>query len=139
MRMDVNSYVGAGAVRFGMGREAVRAAMGAAHTCFKRVPTATESDAFDGEGVHVEYDVDGACVSVEMFSPSVPMFQGRRLVGVPYREVRDWLRSQDPAAEEDGAGITSRALGVGVYAESAAKASDEPVESAIAFCRGYYD
>jgi hypothetical protein len=38
MRMDVKSYVGAGVVRLGMGREAVRAAMGAAHTCFMVPP-----------------------------------------------------------------------------------------------------
>jgi hypothetical protein len=138
MRMDINSYVAAGAVRFGMDRAAVRAAMGVPHTCFRRVPTATESDAFDAEGVYVEYDAGGACVSVEMASPSVPLFRGRRLIGVPYREIRDWVCALDPAAEEDGAGLTSRLLGIGVYAGAAAKAPDEPVESAIAFCRGYY-
>lgn len=139
MRLVIRQHEGAGPVQFGMTREAVATAVGASPRRFRRAPTANETDAFADEGIYVEYGADDACEAVEMASPAVPTLQGRELLSVPYQELRDWVLKLDPAVEMDGAGLISRALGVGFYAPAAVEAPEEFVESVIAFRRGYYD
>lgn len=49
------------------------------------------------------------------------------------------MKSLDSLLEKDEAGAISRALGLGVYAGSAWKEPQLPVESVIVFGPGYYE
>ncbi|MCC7000380.1 MAG: hypothetical protein IT370_37630 [Deltaproteobacteria bacterium] len=138
--MEIRSYDGAGALRLGMSRASIRAALGVEpETFMKTTAAALPTDDFQGLGVHVEYEGADVCASIEMMPPAEPTFRGVALIGRPYREVRDQILALDPGLSEDGAGFTSDALGFGVYAPSARKEPDEPVESVIVFRRNYYD
>lgn len=138
MRLVLIPYESIGPIRFGMRRDEVRAAVPAAVRAFNKTPT-TFVDAFDDEGIYVYYDEQDLCDAVEVASPSVPILDGRILIGSPFSELRDWLQMRDSEVEVDNAGLTDFAIGLGLYAPSASDAPDEPVEAAIAFRQGYYD
>jgi hypothetical protein len=140
LNLEIHSQDGVGPIRFKMTRAQVRALPELKlRRSFKRTPAApTETDAFEG-GIFVEYDETDLCEAVEMGAPAAPTLQSRPLVGVAFEDVRKWLAGLDPKLEVDGDGLTSRALGVGVYAPAARKEPNEPTESAIVFRAGYYD
>ena len=140
MDLLIQPYEAMGPVRFGMRRDEVRAAIGTKVSPFmKGLDSTTLTDSFDDERIHVYYDEQDCCEAVEVASPSVPLLEGQALLGRPFSEVRDWLMSRDSEVELDGAGLIAFTLGVGLYAPSALKEPDEPVEGVIAFRRGYYD
>lgn len=139
MDLEIRPYEGLGPIRFGMRRDDVRRALGASVRAFRKTPEATIlTDAFDDEGIHVYYNEQDLCEAVEVASPAIPVLQGRALVGRSFAEIRDWLRTLDPEVEIDESGLTAFTFGVGLYASSAQKAPNGPVEAVIAFRRGYY-
>jgi len=140
MDLDIRPYVGVGPLRFGMTRTAVGAALRSKARALRRgSASASPTDAFEEEGVYVEYDGEDECEAIEMASPALPTLQGRSLIGVPFKELRDWLASVDATLEVDNAGLTSPLFGIGLFAPAAAKEPLEAVEAVIAFRRGYYD
>jgi hypothetical protein len=139
MEFPIQTHIGAGPLRFGMTRDQVETVMGAKPRRFRRAPGSTESDQFVGAGVLVYYDAEGRCEAIEMTAEAAPTMDGRALVGLPFQELLDWARGVDPDLETDGAGLTSRRLGVALYAPSARKQPRDPVEAAMAFRPGYYD
>lgn len=140
MAIDLVSYECAGSIRFGMLRQEVRSLFtGPARSVSSTMYTPVERDQFVVAGTVVEYDTNGRCVFVEVGMEADPRFMGRQLVSVPYRQIAAWFREMDPDIEEDGAGLISRRYGIALYAPSAKKDPDEPVEAAAAFVRGYYD
>lgn len=139
MELDLRSYDGLGAIRFGMRRDQVRGAVGAPVRTFRKTPDATTLvDAFDNEGIYVYYDAQDLCEAVEVASPAIPILEGQTLLGKPFAELRDWLRTLDPDIEVDESGLTAPTVGLGLYAPSAQKAPNEPVDGVIVFRRGYY-
>jgi hypothetical protein len=122
-----------------MSREEIRVALDATPRRFKRTAeAANETDAFENEGVYVDYGEDDRCEAIEMTLPAVPTLHGRPLVGTSFAELREWFRLLDPDTQVDAAGLVSLSLGIGLYAPSAEKAPKEPVEAVIVFRRGYY-
>jgi hypothetical protein len=124
-----------------MSREDIRRAL-APHpaTAFRKAPTSVNlADAFRDLGVHIHFDVDDRCEAIELFDPADPTLDGERPIGRPFVELLEWFRSRDSKIETDDAGLTSRRLGVGLYAPAAQKAPEESVEGVIVFRRGYYD
>jgi hypothetical protein len=76
---------------------------------------------------------------VEFAGPLSPTFQNQTFLGQPYRLARAWFEARDPDLETDGAGLTSKRFGIALYAGSAEKEPDEPVEAIAVFEKGYYD
>jgi hypothetical protein len=133
----VESYTGAGPVRLGMRVGDIEAALGQRAVLVDQGgegPLAT----FPGRGVHAEIAADGHCTSIELMPPAVPVLDDHPLLGSPFAEVRDYLRTLDPGLEEDSSGLTSERLGVGVYAPMAADHPQRPAEGVIVFERDYY-
>jgi hypothetical protein len=127
-----------GDVRLGMTRQEVRAMFGDLVGSFRKsMGDPGESDVI-GTGLFIYYDEYDRAEAIELFSPEEPVLEGQRLLGRPFSEVRHWLESQDPDLEVDGAGATSRRVGISIYAPAALKAPTEPVESVMVFRRGYH-
>jgi hypothetical protein len=139
MQLAIMPYESAGPIRFGMAREAVRKTVGLPYSTFRKSPESkTTSDAFDDEGIYIYYRESETVEAVEMALPARPTLEGVELLGRPYRDVSAFIKSLDSGTQEDDAGLTSFALGIGLYAPSAAKEPVEPVESVIAFDKDYY-
>lgn len=140
---DIVPNIGVGPIKFGMTREEVRAAIGADATPFRRAVINTMEqplqDSFRDLGIFVEYNPLGKCVAVEFGGPAAPSFQGETFLGQPYSRVREWFRTKDSAVEEDDSGLTSLALGIGIYTPNARANPDRLVEGVIAFKDGYYE
>lgn len=140
MIMEIRPHEGAGSIQFGMTRNDVCIRLHLAPRRFKRSPGAkNETDAFDDEGIYVEYDKSDICEAIEIARPAVPILLGRNILEEPFSDLRDWFLNIDLEAQVDEAGLTSPRFGVGLYAPSAQKSPAEPVEAVIIFCRGYYE
>ena len=137
---SINPYVGAGDLRFGMTRDAVRKEVGGAFEVFRRGPEdALDSEVFDGDGIYVYYDPNDLCEAIEFSGPANPTLFSARLIGQPLDGVLAYLKKYDSTVSVDESGATAYAIGVGVYAPAVTKESGCVVESVIVFRRGYYD
>ena len=139
MIYGIEPYVGVGPIRLGMTREEV-------HTVIleERAPAMHRGrekpgDFFPTLGLFVDYRAPGVCEFVEFAGPLSPTFQNQTFLGQPYRLARAWFEARDPDLETDGAGLTSKRFGIALYAGSAEKEPDEPVEAIAVFEKGYYD
>lgn len=139
MSFEIEPYVSAGPLKFGMTRKSVRRLLGGKVTTFKQPRDEEPVDAFDGRGIQAYYRSPGVLEAIEFGDAATPTYLGRTLLGRPYEELKTWFQSLDPGVEEDDAGLTSYKLGIGLYAPQAEKAPENPVEGVIAFERGYYD
>ena len=132
--------VGAGQIRFGMVQSEVRKVVGKQPTPFKKAADSAHiTDAFRGEGLHVFYKESGGCEAVEFASPAAPLLDGQELIGLPYRQAERLLRRLDALATEDENGLSSRLLGVALYAPSHGKDVNAEVEGVFVFEPGYYE
>jgi hypothetical protein len=141
MIYEIEPYVGVGPIRLGMTREEV-------HTTIleQRKPTMHRGrekpgDFFPALGLFVDYRAPGSCEFVEfaLSSPVSPTLHNQAFLGQAYRLARAWFEAADPDLETDGAGLISRRFGIALYAGSAEKEPDEPVEAVAVFEKDYYD
>jgi hypothetical protein len=141
MEFEIETFVGAGPIRFGMTAQEVRRALPGPVDSFKRTPEVeVPSDHFTDIDVIVNYKMPGVVDSIEFARGSNPIFRGVALFKETVEGARTFLRSQDPALEIDVDGFTSHAFGVGVYALRPDPEEGDPGEivSVIAFESGYY-
>jgi hypothetical protein len=140
MRLVIDPYKSVGPLRFGLTREEVRDLLVSPVESFMRNDDdLAETDDFAQLGIFVEYDKTNKCIAVEMFSPAEPIFLGKDLLGAPYAELRNWVKSMDSHAEIDESGLVSTSLGIGLYAEISSSDTKSHAESAVAFKYGYYE
>jgi hypothetical protein len=142
MDFPIEPYVGVGPIRFGMSVSEVRSVLGGEVRTFRKGRFARgDTDAFLGWGIHVHYSATGICEAVEIGYTTIPTFEGRPLLGRPFREVYELLRSYDPSLQLDDTGLTSYLLGIGIYMSSMKEEEDwdADVQGVIVFTKGYYD
>jgi hypothetical protein len=139
MDFPIRPHIGAGPLVFGMSREEVRAALGERPKAFRKGNSAVLTDDFRSHQLHVYYSIGDYVEAIEFFGEAAVSFDGRILLGRPFLPERDGFSQLDPHLELDGAGLTSSALGIGLYAPFASKEPLEPVEAVIVFERGYYE
>ena len=139
MELIIEPYVQCGPIRFGMSRDQVRALVRSAVEPFQRVEGMPLIDAFPELGVHVHYKDPDVVEAVEVFSPSVPLYLGRPLLGVPYAGLRSWFKDEDAAVEIRNDGLTAPTLGISLYAPHLKKSAKLPCECVMAYERGYYE
>lgn len=138
--MDVRPYDGYGPLRFGMTAAEVSASLGRdPDRRFLKTPRSQfPTEAFHALGLHVHYGGQGA-EAFEMGPPAEPALDRIALLGRPFRDVRADLSARDDAMAEDEEGLTSQALGIGLYAPTLPDDPAAPVDGVIVFARGYYD
>ena len=95
-------------------------------------------DAFQDLGIRVHYRHPDAVEAVEFGGPACPTFEGRPLLRKRYCEIEPWIQSLDPGVKLEHSGLTSNKFGFGIYAPSARKNGDAPVEVVTVFERDYY-
>ncbi len=148
MTYDIHPYVGVGPIRFSMTREEVRAAVDDEVRGFRRGRQEGDpNDFFPTLGFFAYYGPDGTCQALEFSRLAPPTLSGQTFFERPYYEVRERLRTLDPALDETVDGLRSRHLGIVISAPGANELSEEELEeyakdipeSVLVFNRGYYD
>lgn len=136
MDFDIKPYDGAGCLKLRMERVDIRKCFNNQYKEIKKTPL-SQSITDDFGCCHVYYKINDICEAVEFFEREV-MFNGQKLIGRPYSEVRNFFETIDNSIDFNDAGFTSLKFGVRVFAPFAHDEPDEPVESIIIFERGYY-
>lgn len=140
MKLEILPHVGVGPIKFGMTAEDVRSTLDCAYKEFKRTPISkTITDAFQSLGLFVCYNIDRKCNAIEMARPAQVFYGGHELLNNSFEKALELMRGFDPQVSSREDGLTSFALGIGLYAPSCKKDRLLPVESVIAFQHGYYD
>lgn len=139
MDYDITPHVGVGPLKLGMTRDDVRTTLGSEVTTFGESDGGMPIDAFNDLGVHAHYRPPGILEAIQLWGPASPTLDGQPLLKRPFREIRDWVRSQDPDVEIEDDGLTSKKLGIASYAPSAKKSPRTPPEGVFVFEPGYYE
>lgn len=128
-RWSIEPTVGLGPLRLGMSEDEVRSVMA---TVTEQPPGDLDrpgrgpDDVFADVGVRVYYDDDRRCAGIEVHEPMQAVLGDEPLVGRPLEQAEDVLRAADPDVVAENAGLTSAALGIGLYAPAA-----QPVEGVL--------
>jgi hypothetical protein len=138
MDYEIEPYVGAGPVRFGMTRDQVRKVLDSEVRPSKKSSSDIPADFFPLLGIFVDYKPPGMCQAVEFAGPASPTFEGQHLLGRPYGAMQRWIATIDPEVLLDDAGLKTKKFGFGLYAPAVSKGPERPVEGVLAFDKGYY-
>jgi hypothetical protein len=139
MDFEIKPYTGAGPIAFGLSVDEVRKILREPVEESDKSSTAIPADFFRSLGIFVYYKEPGICEAVEFGGPESPTFRGQHFLERPYREMEGWIKTLDPEVLLEAAGLTSHKFGIGLYAPSARKEPDRPIEGIIVFDKGYYD
>lgn len=139
MEWEITPYVGLGPLRLGMTVQEVHALVEGHVRQARLRDSDIPPDVLVGLGITVGYRHPCAVEFIQCAGSAQPVFQGRMLLGQPYRDLKEFFAVLDPAVQTDATGLRSSALGIALYAPSAEKEPDEPVEAVSLFERGYYD
>ena len=96
-------------------------------------------DHFQSIGAFVYYKKSMVVEAVEFAPPADPVFRGAHLLNELFSKVRLLMQALDPDLLIEPIGLTSKALGIGVYAPDAADDPSARAESIIVFESGYYE
>jgi hypothetical protein len=122
-----------------MNREEVRTALATEYESFTRSPTSQPCDHFFQQECFVYYGAGGSVEAVEFTKPAAPVWDGLNLLGISFADLLERVRQVDPDVSVVSDGFTSFRIGMGGWATAAEEEPDRPLESIIAFVRGYYD
>jgi hypothetical protein len=139
MNYEIKPYVGVEPIKFGMPSDEVRKVLHKDVEPVDKSSSEIPTDFFPQLGIFVYYKPPGICEAVEFGGPASPTFDGQHLLGRSYSEMERWLRGLDPDVMLLDAGLRSKKFGVGLYAPSAKKEPDLPVEGVIGFEAGFYE
>jgi hypothetical protein len=140
MIFEVKPFKGVGSVELGMTSEQVQAVLKEKPRTFKKNQFSEGlTDDFQNLGLHVHYDHEGNCEAIELFSPSVPIYQGQHLLDKSFGHLEQWLKSLDPKAKFENVGIKSNDVGIGIYAPFGEEEPSKPPEGVIVYKEGYYN
>jgi hypothetical protein len=95
------------------------------------------NDEFRTLGIRVHYSSAGLAEAFEFRGPARPMLEGRNLLGQRYAELEDWLRSVDGGLKLEHSGLSCMMLGIRLYAASARRIREVPIEVVTVFGRDY--
>lgn len=140
MNYVIHPFRGVGSIEFGMTPEDVRDHMRTDFKSFKRTPqVAFPSDYFPSDGTFFYYNASGLLEAIEFAAPARPTVSGLDLLNLTFGQAVTKLSTLDNYVEEKIDGAIAHNLGVSVYAPLAKDDRNVPVESVLAFRRGYYN
>ena len=141
MDFQINSFVGAGVVKFGMSQSEVQGLMGSNNVePFKRNPSSDLlCDYYCDIGVFIYYNKFKFVSAMEFHEPANPIYQNVAIFKVTASEIYNLISSLDQNVDIDEDGLTSISLGIGIYAPNYEEDPCAPVEGTIVFEKGYYD
>ena len=131
MDFSITPHIGAGDLRFGMSRAAIRALFLETAKQFFRADT-EDTDYYSSLGLFVIYDGAEQCVALEFARPAHVSLDELDLLALSKKDAVARFKTE-PNFEKDASGYTSHHFGIGAYYEKPKHA-----ESVIAFSKGYY-
>jgi hypothetical protein len=132
MTFSITPHLGAGALRFGMSRTAIRTQVVETPQQFLRGGV-EDTDYYPSLGLFVLYNDAETCEALEFIRPARVLLGAISLLPLAKKKALA-LFATDPALEQDKAGYTCYQQGIGAYYEVSQRA-----ESVIAFPPGYYE
>jgi hypothetical protein len=139
MNFEIQPYVGAGIIKFGMSQSTIRQLMlGNDVQDFKRNSNSI-SDYYEKAGLFIYYDKNKIVEAIEFHQPATVVLGGICLFSIKALDAYSLIYSLDNNVVNDNDGLTSFTLGVGFYAPHYNDNSSLPLESIIVFRQGYYD
>ena len=125
-------HIGAGDLRFGMSRPAIRNLLPDVPERFFRGDS-EDNDYYSSLGLFVIYDTTETCVALEFTRSARVALDVLDLLSLSKKEAVARFGAE-PNFEKDSSGYTSYHFGIGAYYEQPKQA-----ETVIAFSKGYYD
>ncbi|MCU0690864.1 MAG: hypothetical protein MUF54_05620 [Polyangiaceae bacterium] len=135
LSLEITPYEAVGSLRFGMTAPQIVSEL-APHRSTRE--GACVCARFEDLGVRVYYGRNGGLEAVELRAPAQPTLSQQPLLGQTYRSLEAWLGSVEPNLKLEHSGLTSIELGIRLYAASARRFPDTPVEVVTVFARDYY-
>jgi hypothetical protein len=140
MQLTISPFKGVDDVEFGMSPKEVRKRVGGKFRPFKRsVSAAVPCDYFEDLGVFFYYDYDRKLAAIEFAGPAQPTVAGLKLLELSFRDAYSALHDLDDQTKKESDGAIAFQLGVSIYAPLAKANPMAPVESLLAFRKGYYN
>jgi hypothetical protein len=139
VNLEIHSHRGVGDLLFGMTIDEVRAVLGQPTRAIETFESsALARDRYREEGILVDFCYPGALVAVELCEPAQPMFRGKHVLSLPFRDLHRWITNLDQDAFMEVGGLTSFVLGVAFYCPDHSDCPENPAESVMAFERDHY-
>lgn len=132
IEFEIRPYESAGPIAFGMAMDQVRAML-APHPVIRD----RSSDEFRTLGIRVHYSSAGTTEAFEFRAPARPTLDGHNLLGQSYGELEQWLASVDGGLKLEHSGLSCMMLGIRLYAASARRIREVPIEVVTVFGRDY--
>lgn len=131
--MRVVPYVSVGNLTFDDSKDVVREKLASPYTAFQKDVGESETDAFDGIGLHVYYDPRGKLEFVEAFSPADVDFAGIHLMARSATDVVNEIELLGYAPTETDVGFQFDDIGISLTV------ADGLVDGVGVFRKGYFD
>lgn len=132
-RWEITPYVGVGPLRFGLTRSQARSLLGTSVSAFRKGPYAsTETDAYDGLGLHLHYDGNDRLECIEAWGSCPVYYKDAALLNASVQEVLERLANLGLSSRYDD-GYFLDDGGFALYAP------DDVVKAVTVYRKGYYD
>jgi len=128
---EIKAYDQVGLVKFGMERKRVREILGDFKEFKKTKYSINTTDDF--ADCHVFYNKENLCEAIEIFKEAKVLIDGTDLFKLSYEDFKRLLLKYDSDLKITDDSITSKKIGVSVYAP------DFNVESILVFSKEYFD
>ncbi len=130
-KFDIKALESINGVKLGELRPKVRESFGANFREIKKSPLSKNTmDAY--KTFHVFYTSDNLLEAVEIF-PEVTVVLNGQEIPSKFADAKNWLKEQDASVEENADTISSRKLGISIYAP------EGKIESILVAKREYFD
>lgn len=138
---EINPYVGASLIKFGMKREEVRKVFSEyePRAFWRNSYSESATDGYDEIGINIYYDSADKTIALEFYEPAQILFKGIEIFNLSASEAYKLMASLDKDIAIDGDGLTSFKFGIGFYEPNYEEEPFLPVEAIIIFIEGYYD
>ena len=140
MHWNINPGIGCGDIQFGMTRTEVRKALPFPFKPFRKSLNSTiETDAYFKMTVHICYSSEYLVEAIEFNTGSNPVFNGKIIMGVPLRDVVQFLQGSENKIDVSDDGFIDLTHGISGYAPGSSKDSGKSIiQSVLVFKKGYY-
>ena len=119
MKLEIRSYQSVGNLKFGMNIKDVSDILGDDYEVVDTFETSQTQQLarnfYPDVGVMVNFRRSGMLVAIELCKPADPVLNGKHVLRTSYRDLLEWLESQDPKLVVEFGQPTSFALGVAFY------------------------
>ncbi len=136
---EIQPFRSLGEINLGDSRDAIRRQLGPEFETFKKgsvspPPFSPMVDAYDALHLHLYYDFDDRLIIIGVFPPTIPVFQGVKLLGAPLNQIVEEMMRLGQQAVFMCSGCHFEALGLSLYVPY-----DEKLDSVSVYDRTWFE